>query len=171
MKYAKLLSATSIDTNPPRSAMIGGRFVCGRLPEPYLNSLGYYRLDETAEAGTPDEGYHLEPRYNYDDAEHQTKVVRTFVQVADPVPTRPPRTISKFRLKMALANLGLLDQFTEMLSQVEVAPGYMGDEAFRDAVTLDEDNEKFQGAVTLVKQEFGLTDEQIESILAASVSQ
>lgn len=86
------------------------------------------------------------------------------------IPPPPPRTISKFKLKLAIAQAGLLQQFTALLSQVEVAPGYWGDEAFADAVTLDEDNEKFKDAVKAVKQQFGMTDEEVERILAASVA-
>ena len=45
--HVRLISETSIDRNPPRSAVIDGAFVCGTLPEPYLNSRGWYRLVET----------------------------------------------------------------------------------------------------------------------------
>lgn len=165
--YAKLITPSSISTNPPREATIDGAQVVGELPEPYLNSQGWYRLETTPAPETQD-GYHAEARYAYDSAETPTRIVQSWEVVQDPPP--PPRTISKFKLKLAIAQAGLLSQFTSLLSQVEVAPGYMGDAAFADAVTLDEDNPKFAAAVQLVKQQFGLTDEQVEAILAASIA-
>lgn len=103
------------------------------------------------------------PRYRIDDG----RCVEYWVVVQGEI---HPRTISKFKLKLAIAQAGLLSQFTALLAQVEVAPGYMGDEAFADAVTLDEDNHKFADAVQRVKTQFGMTDEQVEEILAASVA-
>lgn len=109
-------------------------------------------------------GYQWGARYRRVEGE---RIEQFWVEEEAPV---VPRTISKFKLKLAIAQAGLLSDFTNLLSQVEVAPGYMGDEAFRDAVTLDDDNPKFKAAVKLVKQQFGMTDEEVERILAASVA-
>lgn len=165
--YVKLVSSTSVRRDVPKSAIIDGKFVCGTLPEAYLNSQGWYRLAETP-MPEPRTGYHYERRFAYDNDEAPTAIVRSWVEVEDPPP--PPRTFSKFKLKLAIASAGYLDEFTTMLSSVEVAPGYMGDEAFRDAVTLDEDHPKFRDAVQMAKDNIGLTDEQVEAILAASVA-
>lgn len=165
--YAKLIDQTTISTNPPRSATIDGRSVTGELPEPYLNSIGWYRLDTTPAPETQ-EGYHAEPRYAYDNDEAPTRIVQSWEVVQDPPP--PPRTISKFKLKLAIASKGFLPQFEQLLASVEVLPGYSGAAAFADAVTLDEDNEKFKDAVKAVKSQFGLTDEQVEQILSASIA-
>lgn len=161
--YAKLLSETSIDRTPPRSAVIDGAFVCGTLPRDYLATLGYYPLRETP-APAPAEGCHVEPRYALDGGE----VVQGWVQVPNPPP--PPRTFSKFRLKLAIASKGFLPQFEQLLASVEVLPGYSGAAAFADAVTLDEDHPKFRDAVAAVRERFGLTAEEVEEILAASVA-
>lgn len=91
--------------------------------------------------------------------------------VSTPAPPPPPRTFSKYRLKLAIADAGFLSEFTQMLESVEVKPGYSGADAFADAVTLDEDNAKFAEAVALAKTEFGLTDAQVEAILAASIAE
>lgn len=165
--YAHLISATSISTNPPREAVIDGAQVVGELPESYLNSIGWYRLEETP-APEPREGYHFEARYAYDSAEAPTRVVRSWAEVQDPPP--PPRVFSKLKLKGAIATAGLLPAFKEMLSGMEVAPGYTAKEAFDDAVNLSEAHPKFADAVAVAKQILPVTDEQIEAILAASVA-
>ena len=166
--YVHIISNTSIATNPPRSAVIDGAQVVGQLPEPYLNSQGWYRLDATTPAPETPDGYHAEPRYAYDSEETPTRVVQSWEIVQDLPP--PPRTFSKFRLKMAIASAGLLEQFEQLLSSVEVLPGYSAAAAFADAVTLDEGNEKFKAATMLAKERFGRSDEQIESILSSAVA-
>lgn len=165
--YARIISETRIDTNAPRSALIDGSTVCGLLPEDYLNSIGWYRLDELP-GPNPRDGYHLEPRYAYDDAENPTKIEQSWAEVQDP--PAPPRVFSKLKLKGAIATAGLLPAFKEMLSGMEVAPGYTAKEAFDDAVNLSEAHPKFADAVAVAKQILPVTDEQIESILAASVA-
>ena len=165
MNYAKLISETAIDRYPPRHARLpDGRTVSGELPADYLATLGYYPLRETP-APAPAEGCHVEPRYALDGGE----VVQGWVQVENLPP--PPRTISKFRLKLAIASKGFLPQFEQLLASVEVLPGYSGAAAFADAVTLDEDNQKFKEAVEEVRERFGLTAEEVEEILAASVAE
>lgn len=166
--YARLISTTQIASNAPRSAIIDGAQVVGELPEPYLNSQGWYRLAETPMPENPQEGYHYEQRFAYDNDEAPTAIVRSWVEVENPPPG--PRTFSKFKLKLAIASAGYLDEFTMMLSSVEVAPGYDGAAAFADAVTLDEDHPKFKDAVQMAKDNLGLTDEDVERILAASVA-
>ena len=163
MTYAKLISETAIDRNPPRSAVIDGRFVCGSLPRDYLATLGYYPLTET-DAPAPADGCHVEPRYALDGGE----IVKGWVQVEDPPP--PPRTFSKIKLKGAIAEAGLLDEFKAMLEQVEVKPGYTAAEAFADAVTLDEDHPDFKDAVARAQRELGIPTELVKRILAASVA-
>ena len=116
----------------------------------------------------PTRGYAWSPIYRIEDAQTGRIVRQVWIQIPDPP---MPRTFSKFRLKLAIANAGFLSDFEEMLGQVEVLPGYSGAAAFADAMTLDEDHPKFVAAVALAKQEFGLTDEQVEAILAASVAE
>jgi len=165
--YARIISETRIDTNAPRSAVIDGSTVCGQLPEDYLNSIGWYRLDELP-GPNPRDGYHLEPRYAYDD-EAPTKIEQSWVEVEDPPP--PPRVFSKLRLKSAIATAGLLPAFKDLLAGMEVAPGYSAQEAFDDAVNLSEAHPRFVEAVDIAKQVLAVTDEQVESILAASVAE
>lgn len=128
-------------------------------PDGFLPLVYTDRPDSTARRG-----YQWGARYRRIDGE---RVEQFWVEEEVPV---VPRTFSKFKLKLAIASEGYLDEFTAMLSSFEVVPGYMGDEAFRDAVTLDEDHPKFKEAVRLAKDNLGLTDEEVERILAASVA-
>ncbi|MBQ1242510.1 MAG: hypothetical protein IIX99_04840 [Oscillospiraceae bacterium] len=160
--YARIISETKIDTNAPRSAVIDGSTVCGQLPEDYLNSIGWYRLEETP-MPEPREGYHFEARYAYDSAEAPTRVVRSWAEVQDPPP--PPRSLSKRKLYRALGAAGIW----------EGAKSYMESagcwEDWQYATTLDEDDPLIVAAVAALKQSLGLTDEQVEAILAASVAE
>ena len=167
--YAHLISQTTISTNPPRSAVIDGAQVVGDLPEPYLNSQGWYRL-ETTPAPEAQDGYHAEPRYAYDNDEAPTRIVQSWEVVQDAPP--PPRVFSKLKLKMALAQAGLLQQFLAVLQGVELieGSGYMASDAFADAVNLSEANDGFKAAVKAAKDALGVTDKDVERILAASVA-
>ena len=167
MNYARLISETAIDRNPPRHARLpDGRTVSGELPADYLATLGYHPLDEAPRPSEdPAAGTHWEPRY----ALAEGRVAQSWIEVPDP--PAPPRTISKFKLKLAIASAGFLPQFEQLLASVEVLPGYSGAAAFADAVTLDEDHPKFRDAVAAVRERFGLTAEEVEAILAASVAE
>jgi hypothetical protein len=162
MKYAQLISETRIDTNAPRSAVIDGSTVCGQLPEDYLNSIGWFRLEETP-APEPREGYHFEARYAYDSAEAPTRVVRSWAEVQDPPP--PPRSLSKRKLYRALGAAGIWEGAKSYMEGAGVW------EDWQFATTLDEDDPLIVAAVAALKQSLGLTDEQVEAILAASVAE
>lgn len=160
--YARIISETRIDTNAPRSAVIDGSTVCGQLPEDYLNSIGWYRLEETP-APEPRDGYHFEARYAYDSAEAPTRVVRSWAEVQDPPP--PPRSLSKRKLYRALGAAGIWEGAKSYMEGAGVW------EDWQFATTLDEDDPLIVAAVAALKQSLGLTDEQVEAILAASVAE
>lgn len=171
--YAKFISETQINTTiPKRGYDAQGRLVTGGLinrPD-VLAILGYYPLVEEDMPSEHMEGYHYEKRY-YPKNENN-EIVQYWISVEDPPEPEPaPRTFSKYKLKLEIAKVGLLDQFMQLLESVEVVPGYSGAAAFNDALTLDEDNEKFKDAVRFAKSELGLTDEDVERILSASVSE
>lgn len=161
--YARLISETQIDTNAPRSAVIDGSTVCGQLPEDYLNGIGWYRLEETP-APEPMEGYHFEARYAYDSAEAPTRVVRSWAEVQDP--PSPPRSLSKVRLMRALKARGL---WLPVKAFIEASEDYADEWTL--STTLDEDNALIVSAIAALKAQLGLTDEQVEAILAASVAE
>ena len=158
--YARYINENLIDTDLPTAVVYNGVHVFNPTDPTILASVGIYPVEEDE---CPGDGF--VSRYTFDGS----TIRKTWVESGG-TSTDVSRTFSKYKLKLAIAQLGLLGQFTEMLAGFEVAPGYPADEAFRDAVTLDEDNPKFQDAVELVKREFGLTDEQIEGILSASVA-
>jgi len=160
--YARIISEKRIDTAAPRSAVIDGSTVCGQLPEDYLNSIGWYRLEETP-MPEPREGYHFEARYTYDSDETPTCVVRSWAEVQDPPP--PPRSFSKRRLYRALSTAGV---WAATKTYMEGA-GVWEDWDF--ATTLDEDDPLIVSAVAALKAQLGLTDEQVEAILSASVAE
>lgn len=107
MTYVHIIDNTSIATNPPRSAVIDGAQVVGELPEPYLNSQGWYRLDATEPAPETEDGYHAEPRYAYDSEETPTRVVQSWEIVQDPPPTPRARPSSATSPPSASARRGL----------------------------------------------------------------
>ncbi len=160
--HARLISETRIDTNAPRSAVIDGSTVCGLLPEPYLNSIGWFRLEETP-MPEPREGYHFEARYAYDNAEAPTRVVRSWAEVQDPPP--PPRSLSKRKLYRALGAAGIWEGAKSYMESAGVW------EDWQYATTLDEDDPLIVSAVAVLEAQLGLTDEQVEAILAASVAE
>lgn len=160
--FAKLIDQTTISTNPPREATIDGAQVVGDLPEPYLNSIGWYRLEQTP-APEPQDGYHAEPRYAYDSDETPTRVVQSWEVVQDPPP--PPRSLSKVKLMRALKSKEL---WLPVKAFIAASEDYADE--WELSTTLDEDNELIKDAIKTLKQQLSMTDEQVEEILSASVA-
>lgn len=170
--YARFISETKIDTTIPKHGRDAqGRLVTGdlsRRPD-VLALLDYHPVDEEDMPSTVVEGRHYEKRYSPPGS--NDAIVQYWVLVDDPQPVIPNRSISKYKLKLEIAKLGLLDRFREMLSGIEVAPGYDGLEAFNDATTLDENNELVVDAKRALRDNFGLTDDEIEGIVSESVAE
>lgn len=163
MTYAHLITPSTISTNPPREAIIDGALVTGQLPEPYLNSIGWYRLENTPAPETQD-GYHAEPRYAYDNDDTPTRIVQSWEEVADPPP--PPRSLSKVKLMRALKAKEI---WLPVKAFIAASEDYADE--WELSTTLDEDNELIVSAVAALKSQLGLTDEQVEEILSASVAE
>ena len=146
--HARLISETQIDTIVPRCAEWRGRHITGDLStiSGLLESLGYYRL---------------EARYAYDDAERPTAVCQSWVEVKDP--PAPSRSLSRKKLRDAFVGLGVWDAVRDYLQSSDMW------EIFLLSTTLDEDNELVQEAIVTLRESFGLSDEKIEEIIAASV--
>lgn len=96
------------------------------------------------------------------DAETVYALVKPFIK---------PRTFSKLRLEIALAQMGLLATLDAWLSSFEVAPGYTAARAFATAQDISEDFAGFDTFFAAAKQQFGITDAQAESILAQCVKE
>ena len=157
--YARIISETRIDTNAPRSAVIDGRLVTGDLPEPYLNSQGWYRLTETPMPEARD-GYHLEPRYAYDSDETPTRIVQSWDVVPDQPP--PPRVFSKLRLVAALMDAGYWTQVKAFIEAQGLMDLYLAAQTFR------EDDSHFAPALAALKSQLAVPDEEVEKILSAA---
>lgn len=165
--YARYIDEHTIDENVPDSYTgPDGRYIVGDLttkPE-IMDALGFKRVREVPMPETIENGYHYERLY----LDEPTEIVADWEAVKD-----PPRTFSKLKLKMALAQAGLLQQFLTVLQGVELieGSGYMASDAFADAVNLSEANDGFKSAVKAAKDALGVTDEDVERILAASVAE
>lgn len=159
MKYAKLISETQINTNVPRQAAYEGRTYSGDLSviPGLLESLGWSPLDETPMPDPP-VGYHEEARYTLVEG----TIVQSWVEVQDP--PEPPRSLSKRRLYIALKAQGI---WAAVKGYMEAAGVW---EDFSLATTLDEDDPLIEAAIVALKADLGLTDEQVEAIIAASVA-
>ena len=160
--HAKLLSETSIDRNPPRSAVIDGAFVCGTLPEPYLNSQGWYRLVETP-MPTARDGYHYEFRFAYDDESAPTAILKNWIEVQNP--PDPPRSLSKVKLMRALKERQLWAAVKAFIQANE----NLADE-WELSTTLDEDHDLVKNAVGALRTQLEIPEQTIKEILAESVA-
>ena len=87
MKYAKFISETSVNLNPPRSATINGRVVTGELPADYLATLDFlpFSAEPFPSEDAPD-GKHWEARYATDGA----TVTESWIAVENPPPSVAP---------------------------------------------------------------------------------
>lgn len=163
MTYAKLLSPNSIDTNPPKTAVIDGKFVIGRLPASYLATIGYYPFEETSMPPAID-GFHYERSYAYDDENSPSKVIVVWTSVANPEVTPAPRSLSKRKLYRGLVEAGIWEQVKEYME----ANGVWEDWMF--ATTLDEDDPLIVAAIQALEIDLQIPSETIQQLLAASVA-
>lgn len=160
MKYARIIDPTSIDTNPPRRALLPDeRIIVGDLPADVLAGLGWWPLVETPEpAEDPPAGSHWEKRY----ARDGDTVLQSWAAVENPQPA--PRSLSKRRLYTALKAQGIWSAVKQYMEGAGIW------EDFSLATTLDEDDPLIVSAVAALKAALGLTDEQVAAIIDASVA-
>ena len=159
MTYAKILSATLIDTNPPKSAIIGEKFIVGKLPADYLASIGYYPLIEET-MPEADEGCHIEARYRHENG----NTVKGWIQVENPVVAPMPRSLSKVKLYRALRDAGMWDTVKSYMEENDVW------EEFSLSTTLDEDNPLISAAIQAMEGEMEIPHDVIQGLLDASVA-
>lgn len=139
-----------------------GRLVCNynKLPNSQKILDGWMLLEET-EYPTDGKKYYMTGILIDDELlGHKIKVVweeRVEVEVA--------YNISKLKLKRALESLGQWESFTAVLNQNESLK-----EDFDIAVTLKSNDPLVLGIVSVFTQQFGLTEEQIKTILRSCKS-
>lgn len=86
----------------------------------------------------------------------------------DSVPKATCRVFSRLYIEMAIAKLGLIDQFDALLKRIELAPGYTAYRAFERANDISEDFPGFRDYLSQIQHELNITNEQVEAILSES---
>ena len=119
--------------------------------EKYLEA-GYLPVIE--EEMNPPEG--MEPAYR-EFVEEDGKIVYRWRYR---VPVKVPRVFSKLRAVEALMGLGVWDEVKAWIEEQGLYDLYLA------AVEFSEDDERFITGVSVLKEKLGLSDEQVESILA-----
>lgn len=119
--------------------------------EKYLEA-GYLPVIE--EAPNPPEG--MEPAYR-EYVEEDGKIVYRWRYR---VPVKVPRVFSKLRAVEALMELGVWGEVRAWIEEQGLYDLYLA------AVEFSEDDERFVAGVSALKSKLGLTDEQVENILA-----
>ena len=111
------------------------------------------------------------PEAEYDVVYDPKDAHRTYVETdhwIDSIPKPTCRTFSRLYIEMAVAKLGLIDQFDALLNNIELAPGYTAHRAFERANDISEDFPGFWEYVEQLRQALGLTMEQVNAILNES---
>lgn len=159
--YGKYISETQIDTNLPRTAVWEGNTYVGDLSTiPGLPEyLGFKPVFRPVMPDDPREGYHYEQRFR----DETDGIYVDWTEVENPPP--PPRVFSKRKLYRALS---AAEVWTAAKAYMEGAGCW---EDWEYATTLDEDDPLLVASVAALKTQLGLTDEQVEAILAASVAE
>jgi len=154
MKYAKILSPTSISTTPPKSAIINGKLIIGQLPKDYLASIQFYPYEEQPQPDVQ-EGYHLEPRYEHIEG----KTVKTWTEVQDTPIVEPTNLYSKLKILLASQQAGFDD---ELIAFFDAEPKV---KMIWDASNVIEDNELLEKYLPIIGQALNKTPEEIKTFL------
>lgn len=155
MKYAKLLSETTVSFNTPKSATIGGKFVIGSLPADYLASIGFYPYDDTEESPTPQEGYHAEARYKLSEG----KVVRYWVEVENPPVVEPIHVYSKLKILLAAEEAGFANELIAFIESDKTI------EYIWNASNTIEDNRLLRSYLPAISEALGRDADSIREFL------
>ena len=108
------------------------------------------------------------PEAEYDVVYDPKDAHRTYIETdhwIDSIPKPTCKIFSRLYLEMAIARLGLIDQFDALLKGIELAPGYTAYRAFERANDISEDFPGFAGYVEQIRQALGLTMEQVQAVL------
>ena len=122
------------------------------LTDEKYSAVGYLPVVE--EAPNPPEG--MEPSYR-EFVEEDGKIIHRWRYHT---PAKPPRVFSKLRAVEALTELGVWGEVKAWIEEQGLYDLYLA------AVEFSEDDERFVAGVSALKSKLGLSDEQVESILA-----
>lgn len=158
MKYAKFISETSVDLNPPRSATINGRVVTGELPADYLATLDFLPFsEEPFPSEDAPEGKHWEARYATDGA----TVTESWIAVENLPPA--PRVFSKLKCVAALMEAGVWHEVKVYIEGAGLYDLYLAAQDFK------EDNPYFVSGKAQLMTSLGWTEEQAEALLSKCI--
>lgn len=155
MKYAKLLSETTVSFNVPKSATIDGKFVIGSLPADYLASIGIYPYNDSEEAPTPQDGYHVEARYKLSEGE----VVRYWIEVENPPVMEPIHVYSKLKILLAAREAGFADELIAFIESDKKI------EYIWNASNTIEDNELLKSYLPAIAEALGRDEDSVREFL------
>lgn len=156
MKYAKLLSSTSVSFAVPKSAIIDGTMVIGTLPKDYLASIGFFPYVDTP-MPEPEEGYHYERSYK----KEKDSIVVVWTKVENP--PAPPRVFSKMKCVAALMKEGVWEVVKNYITEAGLYDLYLA------AQNFSEDNEYFVEGKKKIQSALEWTDEHVEAVLSECV--
>ncbi len=111
------------------------------------------------------------PEAEYDVVYDPKDAHRTYIETdhwIDSILKPTCRIFSKLYIEMAVAKLGLIEQFDNLLKNIEIEPGYTAYRAFERANEISEDFPSFNRYLQTIKTKFGLTDQQVEDVLTSA---
>ena len=160
---AKYISETTIDPTLPRMlTLANGSIVTGDVSShtTELKILGFLPVMVVQYQQEVPSGWHLTNRYTTDgDTITCTETLEQDIENVE-----PPRSFSKRKLMNALKGMELWTAVKGYMEQNDLWDDWEA------STTLDEDDPLIQQACGALKLALGLTDEQLENILAASVA-
>ena len=172
----KWASGIGADGNPvyaPADVIkVNGRKVYNPTDAHYRAAKFVPVVDERPSEPAP-EGYHYEAKgweevsssssSEFENGDNFARIRRVYETVQDPAP--PPRVFSKLKIVAALMTAGVW----ETVKQYIIAGGLY--DLFLAAQDFREDNEFFVRGKTALQTALSWTDEQVEAVLAASISE
>lgn len=153
MKYAKLLSSTSVSFAVPKSAIIDGAMVIGTLPQEYLAKIGFFPYVDVP-MPEPEDGFHYERSYKMED----DSIIVVWSKVKNPPP--PPRVFSKLKCVAALMKEGVWDTVRDYIIEAGLYDLYLA------AQNFSEDNEYFIEGKKKIQATLEWSDEHVETLLS-----
>ena len=107
--------------------------------------------------------------YDPVEANRSYEEIDEYIPTQEDIPPQPRRVFSRLYLELAIAKLGLIEQFDALLKSIEIEPGYTEYRAFERANEISERFPHFDEYIEVIKRELELTDQQVEEVLSASV--
>lgn len=150
MRYGRFFTEQTVNAEDVQATSDGGEYT-----DAVLRAAGFYPI---VEVGEPSDSPNRVFRYTLVEDEDGGHIEESYTI------QQIPRTFSKLKILQAAARLGLAGSFISLLQADPLLY-----EMWSAAQNISEGNEFFQNGVATVKQQLGLSDEQIEAILKETV--